>query len=50
MTEELAAAVRDALDMDPEEFEAQARTEAEVVKSELREGTFDNHPSIVGLA
>ena len=49
MTEELAAAVRDALDMDPEEFEAQARTEAEVVKSELREGTFDNHQSIVGL-
>ncbi|MGQ4555072.1 hypothetical protein [Halobellus sp. GM3] len=49
MTEELAASVRDALAVDPEEFEAQARTDAEVVKSELREGTFDNHQSIVGL-
>ncbi|MFA1611393.1 hypothetical protein [Halobellus rubicundus] len=49
MTEELAADVRDALAVDAEEFEAQARTDAEVVKSELREGTFDNHQSIVGL-
>mgnify|MGYP000046420823 FL=1 len=49
MTEDLAASVRDALAVDPEEFEAQARTDAEVVKSELREGTFDNHQSIVGL-
>ena len=49
MTEELAAAVGDALAVDVEEFEAQARTEAEAVKSELREGTFDNHQSIVGL-
>ena len=49
MTEELAAAVRDALAVDVEEFEAQARTEAEVVKSELRDGTFNNHQSIVGL-
>ena len=49
MTEELAASVRDALAVDIEEFEAQARRDAEVVKSELREGTFDNHQSIVGL-
>ena len=49
MTEELAADVREALDVDTEAFEAQARTEAEVVKSELREGTFNNHQSIVGL-
>ena len=49
MTEELAASVRDALAVDVEEFEAQARRDAEVVKSELREGTFDNHQSIVGL-
>jgi hypothetical protein len=49
MTEELAAEVRDALAVDPDEFEAQARTDAEVVKAELRDGTFDNHQSIVGL-
>ncbi|RLM57488.1 hypothetical protein DVK02_06905 [Halobellus sp. Atlit-31R] len=49
MTEDLAASVRDALAVDPEEFEAQARRDAEVVKSELRDGTFDNHQSIVGL-
>jgi hypothetical protein len=46
---ELAAAVRDALRIDPEEFRAQARADAEVVKSELHAGTFDNHQSIVGL-
>ena len=49
MTEELAADVRKALDVDTEAFEAQARTEADVVKSELREGTFNNHQSIIGL-
>ncbi|WP_049985685.1 hypothetical protein [Halobellus rufus] len=49
MTDELADAVRDALAVDVEEFEAQARADAEVVKAELREGTFDNHQSIVGL-
>ncbi|WP_336025304.1 hypothetical protein [Halobellus salinisoli] len=49
MTEDLADAVRDALAVDVEAFEAQAREDAEVVKAELREGTFDNHQSIVGL-
>ncbi|MFC6874731.1 hypothetical protein [Halobellus marinus] len=49
MTEDLAASVRDALAVDVEEFEAKARTEADMVKSELHEGTFDNHQSIVGL-
>jgi hypothetical protein len=49
MDSELAAQVRDVLDVDVSEFRAQAQADAEVVKSELRDGTFDNHRSIVGL-
>jgi hypothetical protein len=49
MNGELASRVRDTLGMSVSEFDAQARADAEVVKSELRDGTFDNHRSIIGL-
>jgi hypothetical protein len=46
---ELAAAVREALDVDPEEFERRATAEAERLKSEVEAGTFDNSQALVGL-
>jgi hypothetical protein len=49
MNSDLAAQVRDVLDVDVSEFDAQAQADAEVVKSELRDGTFDNHRSLIGL-
>jgi hypothetical protein len=49
MNGDLAGRVREVLDVDVSEFRAQARADAEVVKAELRDGTFDNHRSIVGL-
>jgi hypothetical protein len=49
MNGDLAARVRDVLDVDVAEFRAQAQADAEVIKAELRDGTFDNHRSIVGL-
>ncbi len=49
MIEDLAGRVRDVLDVDADAFRAQAEADAEVVKSELRSGAFDNHQSIVGL-
>ena len=49
MTEELVGNVREVLDVDVDVFESQAKADAEVVKAELRDGTFDNHQSIVGL-
>ena len=49
MNRDLAAQVRAALDVDVSEFRAQAQADAEVIKNELRDGTFDNHRSIIGL-
>ncbi|MFB6107379.1 MAG: hypothetical protein ABEJ82_00885 [Haloplanus sp.] len=49
MAHDLSAQVRDVLEVDAEDFRAQAQADAEVVKAELRDGTFDNHRSIVGL-
>ncbi|ELZ60816.1 MULTISPECIES: hypothetical protein [unclassified Haloferax] len=49
MSDDLAERVEDVLAVDAAEFEAQAKADAEVLKRELREGTFDNHQSIVGL-
>ncbi|MFB6301708.1 MAG: hypothetical protein ABEH78_02430 [Haloferacaceae archaeon] len=49
MEHDLTARVREVLDVDVEEFREQAEADAEVVKSELEDGTFDNHQSIVGL-
>jgi len=45
----LADGVREALAVDPEEFDARAEEEAEIVKQGLRDGAFDNHQSIVGF-
>ena len=46
---ELAAKVRQAQRVDPEDFQARVREEAEALKAEVREGTFDNAQAIVGL-
>ena len=46
---ELAAAVREALSVDHEAFLARAEEEAEMLKEEVRAGTFDNTQAIVGL-
>ena len=45
----LADGVREALAVDPDEFAARVAGEAEIVKQELRNGSFDNHQSIVGF-
>ncbi|MFB6126945.1 MAG: hypothetical protein ABEJ79_06600 [Halolamina sp.] len=49
MSEDLAGDVDEALATDVEAFRERAAADAEVVKSELREGAFDNHQSIIGL-
>ncbi|GAB6878028.1 hypothetical protein JCM17823_03020 [Halorubrum gandharaense] len=46
---DLAAGVREALDVDAGAFAERAEAEAEVVKQGLRDGVFDNHQSIVGF-
>ncbi|MFC7075023.1 hypothetical protein [Haloarcula halophila] len=46
---ELAARVRQALDVDGEAFNERARAEAEELKSAVRSGTFDNSEAIVGM-
>jgi hypothetical protein len=46
---ELAAAVREALSVDAEQFRERARAEAEQLKAEVREGTYDNTQALVGL-
>ena len=45
----LADGVREALAVDPDEFSDRVAAEAEIVKQELRDGSFDNHQSIVGF-
>ena len=47
--EDLAAKVREALAVDPEAFRERAAAEAEELKAEIAEGTFDNSQAIVGL-
>ncbi|NHX37709.1 MULTISPECIES: hypothetical protein [Halolamina] len=49
MEETLADRVREVLSVDADAFAQQAAQDAEVVKSLLREGAFDNHRSVVGL-
>jgi hypothetical protein len=49
MDESIADRVRAVLDVDAEAFTQQVRDDAELVKSLLRDGAFDNHRSIVGL-
>ncbi|GAB7010518.1 hypothetical protein [Halorubrum trueperi] len=46
---DLADGVREVLSVDPDEFDARAEGEAEIVKQGLRDGAFDNHQSIVGF-
>ncbi|OYR69398.1 hypothetical protein DJ79_02750 [Halorubrum ezzemoulense] len=45
----LADGVREALSVDAEAFAERAAEEAEIVKQELRDSSFDNHQSIVGF-
>jgi hypothetical protein len=49
MDEELAAQVRDALAVDVEQFHARVAADAEAIVTELRDGTFDNSRSAIGL-
>ncbi|MFC7203526.1 hypothetical protein ACFQJC_08375 [Haloferax namakaokahaiae] len=49
MTDDLAERVESVLAVDAGQFEAQAAADAEVIKRELGDGTFDNHQSIIGL-
>jgi hypothetical protein len=46
---ELAAAVRETFEVDAEEFQSKAAAEAEALKSEVHEGTFDNSQALIGL-
>jgi hypothetical protein len=46
---ELAAAVREALAVDAEDFRERTLAEADDLKSEVRAGTFDNSQALVGL-
>ncbi|MEF8881964.1 MAG: hypothetical protein V5A34_05495 [Halapricum sp.] len=46
---DLAAAVRESLTVDREAFQEQAAAEAERLKAEVLDGTFDNSETIVGL-
>ncbi len=45
----LADRVNEVLAVDPDEFRDRVRADADLVKSALREGTFDNYQSVVGL-
>lgn len=49
MSTDLAERVADVLSVDPDDFRAQAESDAEVVKSEIRSGAFDNHQALIGL-
>ncbi|WP_224336042.1 hypothetical protein [Haloprofundus halobius] len=49
MEKTFAERVSEVLDVDTDEFRAQAAADGEVVKEELAAGTFDNHQSIVGF-
>jgi gamma-glutamyl:cysteine ligase YbdK (ATP-grasp superfamily) len=46
---ELATAVHEAFAVDAEDFRSQATAEAEELKSEVQDGTFDNTQALVGL-
>ena len=46
---ELAAQVKAALDVDAEAFEARVDAEADALRAEIADGTFDNPQAIVGL-
>ena len=46
---DLAARIRSALDVDTEAFDARVEAEAETLREEIADGTFDNPQAIVGL-
>jgi hypothetical protein len=46
---ELAAAVRETFDVDADEFRSNAIAEAEQLKAEVHDGTFDNSQALIGL-
>jgi hypothetical protein len=46
---ELAARIETALDVDTEAFDSRVEAEAEALREEIAEGTFDNPQAIVGL-
>jgi hypothetical protein len=46
---DLVERVRDVLDVDAETFQQRVREDAEVIKSEIAAGTFDNPQAILGL-
>ncbi|MEF8777464.1 MAG: hypothetical protein V5A36_00990 [Natronomonas sp.] len=46
---ELAARIETALEVDTEAFESRVEAEAEALREEIAEGTFDNPQAIVGL-
>ncbi|MFC4246843.1 hypothetical protein ACFOZ7_07490 [Natribaculum luteum] len=47
--EELAARVADVLSVDGDSFQERVEEDAEVIKSDIRDGAFDNPQAIVGL-
>jgi hypothetical protein len=49
MDTDLPGRIKEVLSVDADEFRARAQADAEVVKAELRDGTFDNHQAIIGL-
>lgn len=48
-TADLAVRVKQVLEADQAEFEAQVEADAEVIKAEIADGTFDNPQSIIGF-
>jgi hypothetical protein len=46
---EIGAETRDVLDVSQSEFQTQVEEDAEVIKAEIAEGTFDNPQGLVGL-
>mgnify|MGYP006288880299 CR=1 FL=1 len=46
---DLAEQVHDVLAVDPEEFQRRVQADAETIREEIDEGTFDNPQAIVGL-
>ncbi|WP_227354416.1 hypothetical protein [Haladaptatus salinisoli] len=49
MTDDLVSQVKDVLTVDSREFQARVEEDAEVIKRELAEGTFDNPQAIIGF-
>jgi hypothetical protein len=46
---ELGVGIKDVLDISPDDFQTKVQQDAEIIKAEVREGTFDNPQGLVGL-